>query len=100
MTTDLLYEEDFYAWTQRQAKLLRRLPAIVEWRLQLEKVLTRGIEAKLDLPDRYRAALRLVRRFERDVPGLMNRLPEGCPYTFQQIVGRGDEDWFPEPRVG
>jgi len=129
VTTDSLYEEDFYAWTQEQAKLLRRLPAIgnefdperiaeeiedlgrselhaaqslcehiiehflkleysglnepndhwrdeiVEWRLQLEKILTRSIEAKLDLRGRYRAALRLVRRLERDAPGLMGRLP-------------------------
>lgn len=154
VTADLLYEEDFYAWTQRQAELLRRLPAvsneldvehiaeeiedlgrgdlrsaqslcehiiehflkleysgmkdpaehwqdeIVEWRLQLEKVLTRSIEAKLDLPAGYRAALRLVRRLERDAPGLMSRLPRGCPYTFEQIRGSGDEDWFPEPRIG
>jgi hypothetical protein len=28
VTADLLYEEDFYAWTQRQAELLCRLPAI------------------------------------------------------------------------
>ncbi|HYZ39888.1 MAG TPA: DUF29 family protein, partial [Stellaceae bacterium] len=30
MTTaaELLYEDDFYAWTQQQAALLRRLPAI------------------------------------------------------------------------
>ena len=94
MTTDLLYEEDFYAWTQRQAKLLRRLPAIVEWRLQLEKVLTRSIEAKLDLPSRYRAALRLVRRLERDVRGLTGRIPAECPYTFEQIRSSGDEEWF------
>jgi hypothetical protein len=154
VTADLLYEEDFYAWTQRQAELLRRLPAIsneldvehiaeeiedlgrsdlrtaqslcehiiehflkleysglmdpldhwrdeiVEWRLQVEKVLTRSIEAKLDLPDRYRAALRLVRRLERDVPGFSARLPVECPYTLDQILGSGDEDWFPEPRVG
>src|SRR5215468_12696271 len=114
-----LYEEDFYARTQRQAELLRRLPAkgneldiehiaeeiedlgrsdlraaqslcehiiehflkleffgldepaghwrdeIVEWRLQLEKILTRSIEAKLDLPVRYRMAVRL----ERHMPG-------------------------------
>jgi hypothetical protein len=25
MTPDLLYEEDFYAWTQQQAQALRRL---------------------------------------------------------------------------
>jgi Domain of unknown function DUF29 len=153
MTTDSLYDEDFYAWTQWQAELLRRLPAvgneldlehiaeeiedlgrgdlraarslcqhiiehflkleysgreepadhwrdeIVEWRLQLEQILTRSIEAKLDLPACYRAALRLVRRLERDIPGLMNRLPAGCPYTFEQILSSGDEDWFPAPRT-
>src|SRR5947199_10324100 len=148
-----LYDEDFYAWTQEQAELLRRggagangldveviaeeiedlgkselhacqslcehiiehllkleysgleQPAdhwrdeIVEWRLQLEKVLTRSIEAKLDLADRYRAALRLLRRLERDVPGLMSRLPHSCPSTLEQIVGAGDEDWVPQARA-
>ena len=72
---------------------------IVDWRLQLEKILTRSIEAKLDLPGRYRAALRLVRRFERDAPGLMDRVPAQCPYTLEQIVGSGDEEWFPEPQT-
>ncbi len=147
-----LYEEDLYAWTQRQADLLRRLPAvgneldleniaeeiedlgrsdlraaqslcehiiehflkleysgleepadhwrdeIVEWRLQLEKTLTRSIAAKLDLPGRYQAAIRLVRRLERDVPELTSRLPIQCPYTLEQIVSAGEEDWFPLPR--
>jgi Domain of unknown function DUF29 len=27
-TPDTLYDEDFYAWTQRQAELLRHLPAL------------------------------------------------------------------------
>jgi hypothetical protein len=72
---------------------------IVEWRLHLEKTLTRSIEAKLDMPSRYRAALRLLRRFERDVPELMSRLPRVCPYTLEQILSNGDEDWFPEPRA-
>ena len=146
------YDDDFYAWTQEQAALLRRLPAvsnrldaeliaeeiedlgrsevrtaqslcehiiehflkleysglvepadhwrdeIVEWRLQLEKTLTRSIAAKLDLADRYRAALRLVRRLEKTVPGLMSRIPPQCPYSLEQIVGARGEDWFPEPR--
>jgi hypothetical protein len=48
VASDTLYEEDFYAWTQQQADLLRRLPA-------------------------------------------------ECPYTLVQIIGSGDEDWFPEP---
>jgi len=149
---DSLHEEDFYAWTQLQADLLRRLqpignsfdaenvaeeiedlgrselraaqslcehiiehflkleysglddPAehwrdeIVEWRLQLEKTLTRSIETKLDLPARYQAAIRLVRRLERDVPGLTRRLPTFCPYTLGQIANGGDADWFPPPR--
>src|SRR5579885_3592459 len=110
-----LYDDDFYAWTQQQADLLRRLPAtsnqldagllaeeiedlgrsevrsaqslcenliehllkleysglndpadhsrreIVEWRIQLEKTLTRSIIAKLDLPKRYESVLRLLR---------------------------------------
>jgi Domain of unknown function DUF29 len=72
---------------------------IVEWRLHLEKILTRSIEAKLDLPGRYRAALRLVRRLERDAPGLMGRVPAQLPYTLEQIVSRGDEDWLPERRA-
>jgi hypothetical protein len=147
-----LYDDDFYAWTQEQAELLRRLPAvsnrldslliaeeiedlgrselrtvqslcehiiehllklefsglnepaghwrdeIVEWRLQLEKTLTRSIEAKLDLPSRYRSALRLLRRLERDLPELMHRIPAHCPYSLDQIIGVGDEDWFPSPR--
>src|SRR5436309_1890645 len=152
VSLESLYEEDFYAWTQQQAGLLRRLPAvgneidlehiaeeiedlgrsdlraaqslcehiiehflkleysgleqpadhwrdeIVEWRLQLDKFLTRSIEAKLDLADRYRVALRLLRRLERDVPGLTSRLPRECPYTLEQIVSAGDEDWFPLAR--
>jgi hypothetical protein len=147
-----LYEDDFYAWTQQQAAVLRGLPAtsnqldaelvaeeiedlgrsevrtaqslcehiiehflkleysgltepadhwrdeIVEWRLQLDKTLTRSIIAKLDLPDRYRAALRLLRRQERTIPGLIARLPPECPYSLDQIIGAGDEDWFPAPR--
>jgi len=148
-SADTLYEHDFYAWTQQQAELLRRLPAvgneidlehiaeeiedlgrsdlraarslcqhiiehllkleysglqeptehwrdeIVEWRLQLEQVLTRSIEAKLDLPGRYKAAMRLLRRLERDVPGLMSRVPRDCPYSLEQIVSGAEEDWFP-----
>jgi Domain of unknown function DUF29 len=152
MSRDALYEQDFYAWTQRQAALLRRLPnagneldlehiaeeigdlgksdlraaqslcrhiiehflrleysgleppaehwrdEIVEWRVQLAQILTRSIEAKLDVPALYRTAITLVHRLERDVPGLTNRLPPACPYTLEQIVSAGDEDWFPPSR--
>ncbi len=71
---------------------------IVEWRLQLDKTLTRSIEAKLDLAARYKAALRLVRRLERDLPGLISRVPAACPYSLEQIVSAGEEDWFPPPQ--
>jgi hypothetical protein len=147
-----LYDDDFYAWTQQQAELLRRLPAvsnrldsvliaeeiedlwkseldtvqslcehiiehflklefsglqepadhwrdeIVEWRVQIDKKITRGIAAKIDLPARYRYALRLLRGFERTVPGFMARIPAECPYSLDQILGSGDEDWFPPAR--
>jgi DNA-binding PucR family transcriptional regulator len=152
VTSETLYDEDFYAWTQQQAAALRRLPPagneldlehiaeeiedlgrsdlrearalcqhiiehflklefsgldepanhwrdeIVEWRVQLEQILTRSIEAKLDLPSQYHVALRLVRRLERAVPGFTSRLPRACPYTLEQIRSSGDEDWFPVPR--
>jgi hypothetical protein len=71
---------------------------ITEWRLQLEKTLTRSIIAKLDLANRYRAVLRLLRHEAPPVPELLSRIPRECPYSFDQIVGSGDEDWFPEPR--
>jgi hypothetical protein len=145
-----LYDEDFYAWTQEQAALLRSgqfsqvdiehiaeeiedlgkselhacqslcehiiehllkleyaglaEPAdhwrdeIVEWRLQFEQKLTRSIVGKLNLKERYRRALRRLRRLERDVPGLMRRVPAECPYSLDQIVGSSDEDWFPPAR--
>ena len=149
--SDTSYDGDFYAWTQEQAALLRRLPAvgnrldfdliaeeiedlgkselhtvqslcehiiehflkleysglkdpadhwrdeIVEWRIQLARKSTPSIVAKLELSERYRVALRLVRRLERDVPGLMQRVPPECPYSLDQIFGAGDEDWFPAP---
>ncbi|HEU0215172.1 MAG TPA: DUF29 domain-containing protein [Stellaceae bacterium] len=147
-----LYEDDFYAWTQQQADLLRRLPVtsnqldaellaeeiedlgrsevrsaqslceniiehllkleysglndpanhwrreITEWRLQLEKTLTRSIVVKLDLPRRYGSVLRLLRHEVPPLPELLNRVPRECPYSLDQIIGSSDEDWFPEPR--
>jgi hypothetical protein len=147
-----LYDDDFYAWTQQQADLLRGGPAaanrldydliaeeiedsgrselhacqslcehiiehllkieysgltapidhwrreITEWRVQLERKRTRSIIAKLDLPDRYRVALKLLRYLEREMPGLIQRVPAECPYSLEQILGNGDEDWFPPAR--
>ena len=146
-----LYDEDFYAWTQEQAELLRRGGAaanrldiehiaeeiedlgkselhacqslcehiiehllkleysgldepaghwrdeIVEWRVPLSRKLTRSLLAQMNLDERYRYALRLLRRLERDVPGLTQRVPAECPYSLDQILGSGEEDWFPAP---
>jgi Domain of unknown function DUF29 len=146
-----LYDDDFYAWTQQQAALLRHGPAaanrldydliaeeiedlgrselhtcqslsehiiehllkieysgltepidhwrreITEWRVQLERKRTRSIIARLDLLDRYRVALKLLRYLERDMPGVMQRVPAECPYSLEQILG-GDDDWFPIAR--
>ena len=148
-----LYDDDFYAWTQEQAELLRQGSAasnrldfdliaeeiedlgkselhtvqslcediiehflklefsglqetadhwrdeIVERRVQIEKKITRSMAAKIDLPARYRYALRLLRRFDRTVPGFIARVPAECPYSLDQILGTGEEDWFPEPRL-
>ena len=146
-----LYDEDFYAWTQEQAELLRRGGAgangldiehiaeeiedlgkselhacqslcehiiehllkleysglaepagrwrdeIVEWRVQLSRKLTRSLLAQMNLDERYRYALRLLRRLERDVPGLTQRVPAECPYSLDEILSSGEEDWFPAP---
>jgi hypothetical protein len=70
---------------------------IVEWRVQFERKQTRSIIAKLDLPDRYRVALKLLRYLEHEMPGLITRVPAACPYSLDQIRG-GDEDWFPTAR--
>ncbi len=150
--TTTLYDDDFYAWTQQQAAVLRGLPAtsnrldaeliaeeiedlgrsevrsaqslcehiiehflkleysgvaapanhwraeIVEWRIQLGRTLTASIRAKLDLSDLYRTALRLLRQQEDMPPDFMSRVPAECPYTLGQIIGSGDEDWFPDQR--
>jgi hypothetical protein len=42
--------------------------------------------------------LRLLRRLERDVPGLIGRVPAACPYSLDRILGGAEEDWFPPPR--
>jgi hypothetical protein len=71
---------------------------IVEWRLQLGRKLTRTLSAQIDLNERYRYALRLLRPFSDDMPGLMQRVPAECPYSLDQILSSGEEDWFPPAR--
>ena len=71
---------------------------IVEWRIQLQRKLTRSILAKMDLAERYHYALRMLRSLERDALGLMQRVAAECPHSLDQIVGSADEDWFPPAR--
>jgi hypothetical protein len=148
-----LYDDDFYAWTQEQAELLRQGTAasnrldfdliaeeiedlgkselhtvqslcehiiehllkleysglagsvrhwrreIAEWRVQIRRKSTRSILAKVGLAERYQTAVKLLRYLEDDIPGLMTRIPAECPYSLDQVLGNGDEDWFPEPRL-
>ena len=60
---------------------------------------SRSILAKLDLVGRYRTVVQLLRYLEDDIPGLTARVPAECPYSLDQVIGKGDEDWFPEPRL-
>ena len=148
-----LYDDDFYAWTQEQAELLRQGTAggnrldfdliaeeiedlgkselhtvqslcehiiehflnieysglsepvrhwrreIAEWRVQVRRKSTRSILAKVGLAERYQTAAKLLRYLEDDIPGLTARIPAECPYSLDQILGSGDDDWFPEPRL-
>jgi hypothetical protein len=48
-------------------------------RRQLEQILTRNIETKLDLLGCHKPALRLFRFFEREVAALLTRLTSECP---------------------
>jgi len=71
---------------------------IVEWRLQLDRKLTRSLLAQIDREQRYRYALRLLRSFAGDVPDLMQRVPAECPYSLDEILSSAEEDWFPRAR--
>jgi hypothetical protein len=63
--------------------------------VQLERKLSRGIEAKPELAARCRTALRLLRHHA----GVDGAGSAECPYSFEQILGTGgEEDWFPAPR--
>jgi hypothetical protein len=71
------YEDDFYAWTQHQAEVLRTMP-VSDNRFDREH-------------GRRRAARGLQRHGEADVA---DSLPQLCPYSFDEIC---QEDWYPDP---
>ncbi len=71
---------------------------IAAFRSDLQKTLTRAIEAKLrsELADIYvDARKRAVERLAEEEPGFAVRVPAVCPYSWEQITG----DWLPE-RLG
>jgi len=66
------YEDDFFAWTQHQAMVLRAM-AVADNRFDRENV-------AVEIED--------LGRSERDA------LPQRCPYSLDDIFR---EDWYPEP---
>lgn len=95
------YDDDFYAWTQYQAQVLRSLHTR-DNRFDRENLadelspsLRRDIEAELPriyAIARKRAGLELAKHGEQDAS---RSLPSDCPYTVDEILA---EDWYPEPR--
>lgn len=84
------------AFSTGEAPRAHWLEEVTLFRLQLERIATTTLVNRLraEFPVCYRNARRIVessaRRYE---PALLARLPETCPWTFEQVVG----DFFPEP---
>ncbi|MBD2532239.1 DUF29 family protein [Nostoc flagelliforme FACHB-838] len=74
MDKPFLYDQDFYGWTQQQAKALeQRLVMELDWQHLQEEALLDGFEAGIDL------ALR-----ETNLP--LRAFPEHCPYLFDNAM--------------
>ncbi len=65
---------------------------IINFRVELDRRLTKSIEHQIDLSKLYRQAVRLAMA-KLDKPGFAKRLPENCPWTLEQVR---DEDYWPE----
>ena len=146
------YDDDFYAWTQHQAAVLREMPVtdnrfdrehvaeeiedlgksyrdavrsqvrrIIEHLLKLQYSPAQDprygwmgsiIEARQEISDKLSVTIR--REVENELSRLytesrkravnamtghretvaVTRLPDACPYTFDQIL---EDEWYPEP---
>lgn len=42
--------------------------------------------------------MRFLRHQEAPFSEMLTRMPRECPYALDQIIGAGDEDWFPDQR--
>lgn len=83
-----------YAADERPAA--HREAELAAFRADLEKDLTRSIENGLrpTLDRRFMMGKRLASAaMRRDDPAFASRLPEDCPYSFEQILGA--DDWLP-----
>ncbi len=84
------------AFSTAEAPRAHWLEEVTLFRLQLERIATTtlGNRLRAEFPVCYRNARRIVeasaRRYE---PELAARLPETCPWAFEQVVG----EFFPEP---
>ena len=92
------YDDDFYAWTQFQAQVLRSLRTrdnrfdrehLAEEIEDLGKSERNAVRSQIA---RKRAGLELAKHGEQDAA---RSLPSVCPYTVDEILA---EDWYPEPR--
>src|SRR5438874_2385351 len=79
------YEDDFFAWTQYQAEVLRSMPVSEDDRFDRENV-AEEIEAL------GRCELHAV--FELGAIEVADSLPKGCAYSLDDICQDG---WYPEP---
>jgi hypothetical protein len=87
-------QQDFYAWTQQQAELLRsRQFNKKEQRRRIIKRLQQSTSLKNKLDEIINDAYELARGDAADETGLPESdFPETCPWTYTQIV---DMEFWP-----
>ena len=87
------YEQDFHAWTQRTAALLRAgrfEEADIEH--VAEEIEDMGRRDVRELKNRVRVYVRAVKRAVAETGLSADRFPPVCPYRVDQIL---DEDFLP-----
>ena len=95
------YDDDFFAWTQHQATVLREMP-VTDNRFDREHVAEeiedlgkseRDADQVLDrlYADGRKRAADSLRRFGE--PAAADALPQACPYSLDDICR---EDWYPD----
>jgi hypothetical protein len=75
---------------------------IVTFRVSLKRRLTATLRANLEaeLSELYADAVKLARAaFAEDEPATALDFPVDCPFTFAEVLGGDDSEWFPESRA-